>query len=100
MEMATTESLSAHLSNEKPSEEGDDKEGDKKGKPEDAEKKDPLRMLNKSFAKSFIGFIMALVIGTVFYATVENCTCSYEESKVPGCDPDRCEDTGGYSKTI
>jgi len=52
------------------------------------------------FWRSFIAFMALLCVGTVFFAVFEKCTCSYSESKVDGCDPDNCEDTGGYTKSV
>eukprot|EP00928_Gymnodinium_smaydae_P010593 TRINITY_DN13994_c0_g1_i1.p1 TRINITY_DN13994_c0_g1~~TRINITY_DN13994_c0_g1_i1.p1 ORF type:complete len:479 (-),score=53.95 TRINITY_DN13994_c0_g1_i1:389-1786(-) len=39
---------------------------------------------------------LVLLAGTIFYGSVESCTCSYGESFAAGCDEDKCAETGGY----
>lgn len=46
--------------------------------------------------------IAAVAFGTIFYATYENCTCSYGKSQVEGCKEgtlEECIATGGYQKS-
>lgn len=43
-----------------------------------------------------------IIFGVIFYATYEQCSCSYGVSRVEGCDPDStqtCIDSGGYELT-
>lgn len=46
------------------------------------------------------GFVFFVLLGTVFYATVENCSCSSGVTAIAGCvEGERCADTGGTTKT-
>lgn len=54
------------------------------------------------FAVATLFAVLAIVFGTVFYATYESCTCSYGKSHVEGCKLDNydvCIATGGYKKS-
>jgi len=54
---------------------------------------------NKVLAALFY-FVMAVVIGTVFYAVMEPCSCSYGLTHVEECEEGaRCAGTGGAVKT-
>lgn len=48
---------------------------------------------------SFLLFAGFLLLGTVFYAVVEPCSCSYGITRVAGCEDDHCPETGGQIKT-
>lgn len=57
-----------------------------------------LKALCHLFASS-AGFLFFVVTGTVFYALVEPCSCSYGTTHVSGCVDEYCDTTGGYQKT-
>lgn len=45
------------------------------------------------------GFLFWILLGTVFFATYESCSCSYGRTRVEGCiEGDQCPATGGYVK--
>jgi hypothetical protein len=52
-----------------------------------------------AFVISGLYVVLVLLVGMIFYGSVESCTCSYGTSQVDGCDPDNCEATGGYQKS-
>lgn len=52
------------------------------------------------FERASIFCVVALASGTLFYGAVEKCVCSYKETQVLGCDPENCEATGGYTKSM
>jgi hypothetical protein len=53
------------------------------------------------FAAATVLAICAIAFGTIFYALVESCTCSYGASHISDCKDDTyelCVETGGYQK--
>lgn len=63
---------------------------------EDAKKK--FGTVNE-LVTSFFMFALFVALGTVFYATYESCSCSYGFTRIEGCVPDKCPETGGRVKT-
>lgn len=60
-----------------------------------------MRRYNKLISASTLALAFIL-IGVVFYATYEGCSCSYGKSAVSGCVDDTyelCARTGGFKKT-
>lgn len=49
---------------------------------------------------SGLGAFGFLMMGTFVYGIAESCTCSFAESKIDGCVPSDCENTGGSTKTF
>lgn len=45
------------------------------------------------------GFLFFVGAGTLYYALMEPCSCSYGVTRVQGCDMEYCVETGGYTKT-
>lgn len=56
--------------------------------------------LSGTFVRSFIVFLFAIAVGTLFYFIFENCTCGHSETAVELCDANSCEETGGYQKSF
>lgn len=63
---------------------------------EDAKKK--FGNMNELLTSFFL-FTVFVVIGTVFYATYESCTCGYGITKIEGCVANKCPETGGVVKS-
>mmetsp|Transcript_125384 Transcript_125384/g.315938 ORF Transcript_125384/g.315938 Transcript_125384/m.315938 type:complete len:458 (-) Transcript_125384:83-1456(-) len=56
----------------------------------------------QGLAVATLEFVLAIAFGTVFYATWENCACSYGRTVVAECDMttyETCVATGGFVKT-
>ena len=44
--------------------------------------------------------LIFLLVWTLFFGLYEGCTCSYGYTLVEGCVEERCEETGGTTKTL
>jgi potassium channel subfamily K len=50
---------------------------------------------------AFLLFLVFVAFGTIFFSMYESCTCSFGETLVEGCiEGSKCEDTGGYTKSL
>lgn len=68
------------------------------GKDVQEQKPDNTAMI--AVAKAGGGFALFVLIGTVFYATMESCSCSFGASAIAGCvEGPRCAATGGATKS-
>jgi len=64
----------------------------------EAEKK---KVAKSYFVSAVLPFAICVLVGTAFYAIVEDCTCSYGALKVDGCQDDTyqmCMATGGFKQ--
>mmetsp|Transcript_46269 Transcript_46269/g.86395 ORF Transcript_46269/g.86395 Transcript_46269/m.86395 type:complete len:344 (+) Transcript_46269:105-1136(+) len=58
------------------------------------------RIAASNLMQSSLIYLSILAGWTLFFAFYENCSCSYGESQIEGCQEDRCEETGGATIDI
>merc|ERR1719440_1090608 len=65
----------------------------------DEEARHKFAALNELLS-AFLLFVVFVAFGTAFFSMYESCTCSFGETAVEGCEEARCEETGGYTKSL
>ena len=55
--------------------------------------------MNHIFA-DFTIFLFFILVGTLYYGFLEQCTCSYGKTEIEGCVPEECATNGGAAKTF